>query len=63
LILRSEDGSFFSFPFGTNGDVPVPADYDGDRKTDPAVYRPSDNTWFFLLSGGGNFRVPLRNSG
>ena len=33
--------------------VPVPGDYDGDGKTDLAVFEPSDGRWLVRLSGGG----------
>ncbi|MEO8072867.1 MAG: VCBS repeat-containing protein [Acidobacteriota bacterium] len=37
-----------SFQFGASGDIPQPADYDGDKKMDFAVYR--SGNWFIYNS-------------
>jgi Viral BACON domain len=44
-----------AFSFGLfNEDIPVPNDYDGDRKTDVAVWRggpgPNTQSWFYVFS-------------
>lgn len=49
-ILRSTNGLAFSTfvlnGFGTTGDLVTQGDYDGDNKTDFAVWRPSTGTFF-----------------
>ena len=34
---------------GVSTDIPVSADYDGDRRVDIAIYRPSNGIWWVLL--------------
>ncbi|PYS97789.1 MAG: hypothetical protein DMF63_18840 [Acidobacteria bacterium] len=61
--------------WGTNGDKPVPGDYDGDGKTDFSIFRPSSSQWFVLQSSDSawapiiswgiptDFRVPADYDG
>ena len=46
FTLRSEDFSYYSFPFGISTDIPAPGDYDGDGKYDATVFRQSEGKWY-----------------
>jgi hypothetical protein len=39
--------------WGTSGDALVPGDYDGDGRSDIAVWRPSEGVWYILGSQNG----------
>lgn len=39
--------------WGTPGDIPVPADYNGDGLADYTVYRPATGEWFIEYNAGG----------
>lgn len=52
-ILNSNGFTFSGYAWGTVGDQPVVADYDGDGRADVGIYRPSDGTWYIILSSNG----------
>jgi hypothetical protein len=52
-VKQSSDGvTTYQADWGQSGDVVVPADYDGDGKTDKAVWRPSEGNWYIINSSG-----------
>jgi hypothetical protein len=56
--LESATGQARPVKFGTDGDVPVPADYDGDAVTDYAVVRNTaqgGKVWYLLNSADNSF--------
>jgi hypothetical protein len=46
-----------SYQFGIDGDVPTQADFDGDGRTDTAVFRPSTGVWYILRSSNNSFVI------
>jgi len=50
-------GTSAAFQWGLTGDIPQPADYDGDKRTDFAVFRPSSGTWYISNSNNGAYNT------
>jgi hypothetical protein len=67
VVYRPGDGTWYvrfssseysfadwtSFQWGVPGDMPLAADFDGDRKTDLTIFRPSSGEWFIRYSSTG----------
>ncbi|MBP6214277.1 MAG: hypothetical protein KA447_14650 [Pyrinomonadaceae bacterium] len=45
--------SYYAFPFGSNGDVPLTCDADGDGRADAGIFRPSTTMWYANGSTNG----------
>ncbi|MCC6953056.1 MAG: VCBS repeat-containing protein [Deltaproteobacteria bacterium] len=48
--------------FGELGDIPVPADYDGDGRMDLAVYRQREGQWFIRSREGRDWSIGFGGS-
>jgi hypothetical protein len=48
-LIKSTEGIAVQ-GWGLPGDRIIPGDYDADGKTDISVFRPSNNTWYRILS-------------
>jgi hypothetical protein len=63
FILQSSNNAVRTVRFGMPTDKPVQADYDGDGKTDLAVFRPSTGVWYLQKSTEGFFAQSFGASG
>jgi chitodextrinase len=47
----------FQIYFGATTDIPVAGDYDGDGRTDAAIFRPSTGLWYGPRTGGSTIVI------
>ena len=56
-VRQSTTGTMLSVHWGGGyppyNDVPVPGDFDGDGKTDIAIWRPGEGFWYVRRSSDG----------
>src|SRR5207247_8991777 len=57
FILKSSNSQLLVQTWGLPTDKRVAGDFDGDGKTDFAVFRPSDTFWYILQSSNGQARI------
>lgn len=55
--LNNPAGNTTYIPWGVTGDKPMYGDFDGDGRMDPAIFRPSDQTWYIYQSSNGSLRA------
>ncbi len=62
-ILNSSDGSFNIFSYGNATDFTAQNDYDGDGKTDLAVWREENGSFYIRNNNGSSNVVKWGNTG
>jgi hypothetical protein len=55
--------SYYSVPFGMNGDIVAPGDYDGDGKFDTTIFRPSGAMWYSQRTTAGTLIQQFGSTG